>query len=116
MNIEKLAKKYYTKQGMEHIYVLTMIYGVYDHETHSRFHPSKRTPNSRTVGVSHDVESFRRSLAVDDFDISEGGSNDWAVIEVSNTGLALPSHDYDERLYYARSVNLAHELHVEGKI
>lgn len=22
MNIEKLAKKYYTKQGMEHIYVL----------------------------------------------------------------------------------------------
>lgn len=27
-----------------------------------------------------------------------------------------PSHDYDERLYYARSVNLAHELHVEGKI
>ena len=25
------------------------------------------------------------------FDISEGGSNDWAVIEVSNTGLALPS-------------------------
>lgn len=91
MNIEKLVNKYYTKQGMAHIYVLTMIYCSYDPDKNCYVHPNKRLPSNRTVGVSHDLSELRYAVETDNFDISEGKSNDWAVIEVSNLGLSVPS-------------------------
>lgn len=88
MDIEKLAIEHY-KNG--HIFVLTTICGHYDHKLKRRVTPDKCTPHTRVVGLSHDIDELRKSLAVDDFDISEGGTNSWAVIEVSNLGLAVPS-------------------------
>lgn len=101
MKIEVAAKKYIT----DHIFILTMICE-YVKEINGKFrliHPSKYPPNFRAVGLSHDVDSLRESLGVDDFGISEGGSNTWAVIEAANIGLCVYPRSLQEWYRYDKN-------------
>lgn len=91
MNIESMVEMYYTKKGIDFVYSLTTLYRAFDRNKRIKLSPNKTTPNSHFIGICKDIEKFRKILLTDEFDISEGGSNEWAVIEVLNTGIALPS-------------------------